>query len=94
MSTLMALRPGHTIVVAECFGLEPIATTTQDTVAYATKHYVITVTGIFLTEADRKGVRRLQEFKLPGFYISAKAQRMYNSHQLPLEAPYLSSEER
>lgn len=94
MSTLMGLKPGHTIVVAEGFGLEPIAVATPDTVAYATRHYIVTVTGILLTEADRNGVRHLQEIKAPGFYISAKARRMYESLQLPLEALYLDHEER
>ncbi|MFZ2202022.1 MAG: hypothetical protein WAV56_01355 [Microgenomates group bacterium] len=88
MSTLMNLHPGKVVVIKEGFGLVPIAVETEDTIAFATKTYAITATGILLTKSDFPGIYTYLEVKPAGFHISAKARRLQEALLLPLETPY------
>lgn len=95
MTTLFNLKPGQDISIKKGFGLVPVAELTSDTIASVTETYVITATGILLTEIDIPGLYTYMEVKKPGdFLISAKARRLQEALLLPLEAPYVPIDER
>lgn len=95
MTTLFDLKPGQDISVKKGFGLVPVAKPTSDTIAFVTETYAITATGILLTGRDAPGLHTYMEIKKPGdFHISAKARRLQEALLLPLEAPYVPTDER
>ncbi len=83
MATMLKLHPGDNIRLNQGYGIPATPDLTVETIAYAGKRYLITASGVLLTENDDIGIvpwgRALESFD-----ITDKARQLQEALTLPI----------